>query len=301
MGLLQIIEGIRLPFLDFLFGLITNLGEEEIILVAICAAFWCINKLFAYRAGIVFFISSTTVQGAKITFRIDRPWVIDPDFNPVQSAMKRATGYSFPSGHTQTAASLFGSLGAQFKRMPLKVIFFTIVILVAFSRMYLGVHTLADVLVSGVITLFLVFIVFKFFHGEAAGTKPVFVISLFIVLYAIAVIIYASILYSNGTIEQIYLTDCLKSSGAAIGFAVGMYIESAYIRFNVRAKNILSQIIKFVLGFAGVMIIKEGLKLVIGVNLVADTVRYFLMLLWIIALYPLIIKRFFAVEQPADK
>ncbi|MCL2155656.1 MAG: hypothetical protein FWH53_08335, partial [Leptospirales bacterium] len=74
-----------------------------------------------------------------------------------------------------------------------------------------------------------------------------------------------------------------------------------YIRFNVRAKNILFQIIKFVLGFAGVMVIKEGLKLVLGVNLVTDTVRYFLMLLWIIALYPLIIKRFFAVEQPADK
>jgi len=300
MELLRAIEGIRSPFFDILVRLITSFGEEEIILVVICAAFWCINKLFAYRTGIVFFLSGITVQGAKITFRIDRPWVIDPTFNPVASAMERATGYSFPSGHTQAASSLFGSLGAQFKKMPLKAICFTIVFLVAFSRMYLGVHTLQDVLVSAALTLLLVFVVFKFFPDENAGGKPVLITSLIIAIYAIAVIIYASIMYSNGIIEHIYLTDCLKASGAALGFAAGMYIESNYIRFDVRAKSLIFQVIKFVLGFAGVMAIKEGLKLVIGVNLVADTVRYFLMILWIIALYPLIIKRFFEVKQPAE-
>ena len=296
MELLRVIEGIRSPFLDLLIGLITRLGEEVIIIFVICAAFWCINKLFAYRAGIVFFLSGITVQGAKITFRVDRPWVIDPIFRPVQSATEHATGYSFPSGHTQAAASLFGSLGAQFKKMPLKIICFTIVFLVAFSRMYLGVHYLSDVVVSVALTLLLVFAVFKFFPGETSNKKSVLITSLIIILYAVAIIIYAFILFSSGTIAQNYLTDSLKASGAAVGFAVGMYIEINYIRFSVRAKNMLFQIIKFVLGIAGVMAILEGLKLVIGVNLAADTIRYFLMTLWVFALYPLIIKRFFEVK-----
>ena len=297
MELLRFLEGIRSPFLDFLVGLITVLGEEEVILVVICAAFWCINKIFAYRAGIVFFLSGITVQGAKIAFRVERPWVLDPAFNAVPSAMERATGYAFPSGHTQAAAALFGSLGAQFKKAPLKAVCFAIVFLVAFSRLYLGVHYLSDVFVSVAVTLLMVFIVFKLFSAETPCKKLIFLSSLFIVLYAAAAIVFASILYSRGTIELVYLTDCLKASGAAIGFAAGMYIENVYIRFSVRAKSILFQIIKFVLGFAGVMAVKEGLKLVIGISPVADTMRYFLMTFWIIALYPLIIKRFFAVEQ----
>ena len=299
MELLRILEGIRSPFLDFLVGLITGLGEEEVILVIICVAFWCVNKMFAYRAGIVFFLSGITVQGAKITFRVDRPWVADQTFTPVQSAMERATGFSFPSGHTQAAASLFGSLGAQFRKVPLKIICFAIVFLVAFSRLYLGVHTLSDVVASVIITLLLVFVVFKFFGGETVCKKRVLCFSLFIIVYAVAAIIYATVLFNGDIIERAYMIDCLKASGAAMGFAAGMYIENVYIRFSVRARSILFQIIKFVLGFAGVMAIKEGLKPLIGDSPAADTVRYFLMTFWIIGLYPLIIKRFFAVEQTA--
>ena len=297
MELLHMIAGIRSPFLDILIGLITRLGEEELILVVICAAFWCVNKQLAYKAGIVFFLSSITVQGAKITFRIDRPWVLDPSFNPVPSAMARATGYSFPSGHTQAGATLFGCLGAEFKRVPLKVISFTIVFLIAFSRMYLGVHTLSDVFVSVAITLLLIFIVFKLFSGDTPSKQLIIGSSIFIVIYSIVTIIYASILYSNGTIDQSYLIDSLKACGAGMGFAAGMYVESFFIRFSVRAKSLLFNIIKFIIGFAGVMAIKEGLKLVIGIGLVTDTFRYFLMIFWIFALYPLIIKRFFAIEE----
>jgi len=297
MELLKLIESIRTPFLDTVIGLITRLGEETVGVVILCAIFWCISKRIAYVIGIAYFLSGLTVQGMKICFRIDRPWVIDPALNPVPSALEYSTGYSFPSGHTQSAAALFGALGAQLKQRAFMAVCFMLPVLVAFSRLYLGVHTLTDVVTSLAISFIIIFITLKVMKSDEICKKRELIISLLMILYAVAVIVVAAILYSNGTIEQNYIADCLKAAGAGIGFATGMFIERVYIDFSVKTKNLLWQAIKFVLGFAGVLAIKEGLKLLIGTSLPADMFRYFLMLLWVTVLYPLIIKRFFALKE----
>jgi len=297
MEFLRLLEGIRSPFLDTVIGLITQLGEETVGIVILCAIFWCISKKSAYIIGIGYFLSGLTVQGMKILFRIDRPWIADPTLNPVPSAIEHATGYSFPSGHTQSATALFGSLGVQLKQKPLKIVCFAIVILVAFSRLYLGVHTPLDVVVSLLITSALILVSIAIFNSGTVTKKRELVTSLIMVLYAIAVIVIAVILHAQGKIDENYVSDCLKAAGAGAGFAVGMYIERVYIDFPVKAKNILMQIIKFILGFAGVLIIKEGMKLVVGTGLAVDTIRYFLMLTWVTVFFPLIIKRFFSVKK----
>jgi len=297
MELLRQIESIRTPFLDTIIGLITRLGEETVVVVVFCAIFWCISKKMAYVIGVAFFISGLTVQGMKICFRIDRPWVADPTLNPVPAALEYSTGYSFPSGHTQSAAALFGALGAQMKSKAAIIICFTIPVLVAFSRMYLGVHTLIDVVTSLLICAILIFITLKVLAHDKIDKKREFIISSVMVLYAIVVIITAAILYSNGTIEQKYIADCLKAAGAGIGFAVGMFIERVYIDFSVKSKSLILQILKFVLGVIGVLAIQEGLKLIIGTELIADIFRYFLMLTWVTVFYPLIIKKCFATDK----
>ena len=300
MELLKALEGIRSPFWDTVVGLITRLGEETIGVVILCLIFWCISKRFAYIIGVAFFLSGLTVQGMKICFRIDRPWVIDPEFNPVEGAKEYATGYSFPSGHTQSAASLYGAIGAQVKQKWLMAVCFIIPVLVAFSRLYLGVHTLLDVTVSLAICFIFIFLTLKIFSGDGAvNKKRELIISLSMIIYACVVIVIAVVLHSNGTIEKHYAADALKAAGACIGFAAGMYIERVYIDFPVKAKNLLWQAIKLVIGIAGVLIIQNGFKeifkLIFGAdNLFADTLRYFLMLSWVTLFYPLIIKRFFS-------
>ena len=297
MELLHHIESIRTPFLDTLIGLITRLGEETISVVILCLIFWCINKKIAYVIGVAFFLSGLTVQGMKICFRTPRPWVIDPTFEPVPGAKEYATGYSFPSGHTQSAAAFYGALGSQVKPMVFKIILFSIPFLVAFSRLYLGVHTLQDVLVSLVISFLFIWITGKIITNDVESKKKEFAISLFLILYAVAVIIVAAILYSNGTIEDRYIADCLKAAGAGIGFAIGMFVERVYIKFSVKSKNIGIHIIKVVVGIAGVLALQEGLKLIIGTGFIVDMFRYFIMISWVTMLYPLIIKRFFSVKE----
>jgi len=293
MEFLRILEGIRSPFLDTVIALITMLGEETVAIAVLCAIFWCISKRIAYGICVAYFLSGLTVQGMKIIFRIDRPWIIDPGLKPVPSALEHATGYSFPSGHTQSATALFGSLGTQIKNMPFQIVCFALLILVGFSRMYLGVHTPQDVIASILITFMLVVLAVRFFTGEKVGRKRQIILSSILVLYVAIIMVIAVGLYSTGKIEEKYLSDCLKAAGAGLGFAVGMFIERIYIDFSVNAKNYFWQALKFVLGIAGVLIIKEGLKFIIGTGLVVDTIRYFIMILWVIVFYPLIIKRFF--------
>ena len=295
MELLKFIETIRTPFLDTVFGLVTRFGEQEIAILLFCIIYWCINKRMAYGIGIAFFLSGITVQGLKVIFRIDRPWILDPSLNPVPSALKHATGYSFPSGHTQCAASVFGSLGTLIKQKHIKITCLLLVFLVAFSRLYLGVHTLLDVTTSILLSILFILLAVKLSKFEPTNKKRELFIFLCMTGFAILVIAAGSVLYSKNIIEQEYLSDLLKAAGAAIGFAAGMYIERIYIGFSVRSKNILLQIIKFIIGFAGVYAILSGLKIIMGAGLAVDTIRYILLMLWMTSLYPLIIKRFFAL------
>jgi len=305
MELVWFFDSIRTPFWDTVVGLITRLGEETIAVVIICILFWCISKRIAYGIGITFFLSGLTVQGMKICFRIPRPWVLDTALveRIPEDVMAYATGYSFPSGHTQSAASMYGALGAQLKNKVLMSICFIIPVLVAFSRVYLGVHTLADVLASLLISAVFIFITVKYIlkDFETVIKKRELIIALGIILYAAVAIIIAAVLYSNGTIDESNISDCVKAAGAAIGFAVGMYIERVYVSFSVKSKSIFIHTIKVILGIAGVLAFQVGLKEVLSLinitGLIPDAIRYFLLIFWVIALYPMIIKRFFSVKD----
>ena len=116
MTFLFLLEGIRTPFLNQLMQFITYFGQELIVIAVICTFYWCADKRFAYLLGFTYFTAGLGVQALKITFRIPRPWILDPTFQPVDSAVSGATGYSFPSGHTQSATCLFYPLSLYVSR-----------------------------------------------------------------------------------------------------------------------------------------------------------------------------------------
>ena len=103
MELLYWFESIRMPILDTLMSLITHLGEETFFMVAALYVFWCVDKRRGYYLLSVGFAGTLVSQWLKIACRIPRPWVRDPNFTIVESARAQAGGYSFPSGHTQSA------------------------------------------------------------------------------------------------------------------------------------------------------------------------------------------------------
>ena len=72
--------------------------------------FWCVYKRLGYYLLSVGLTGTVLNQFLKLLFRIPRPWVRDNSLTVVGDATEAATGYSFPSGHTQTAVGIYGGI-----------------------------------------------------------------------------------------------------------------------------------------------------------------------------------------------
>ncbi len=308
MDLLLWLQSIRSPFLTAVMSAITWLGHEILPVVVICIFYWCVNKKWAYKMGFSFFFSGLIVQGLKITFRIPRPWTVNSDLKPVESALSAATGYSFPSGHTQAAASLYGTLALLFKKWWAKLICILVLLLVALSRLYLGVHTPLDVGVALAITVCFTVIICMVYDRLYGKQSAIVTVSGIMALMSIGLFIYGIVMLKKGVIDYDNVRDSFKTSGAGVAFALGYYIERSFINFDVKAKNIWMQIVKLVCGIAPALGAYAGLKKLFSViftttapMIFGDFIRYFILVFWIIAVYPAIFKKVAGKKTAAEE
>ena len=292
MNILWAISEIRTPLLDKLFQIITYFGQEVIVIAVICFLYWCYNKRLAYQIGMTYFTAGLFVQTSKIIFRIPRPWILDADFKAVDSAIAGATGYSFPSGHTQAATSLFAPLALNTKKIWLKLVFVFCFLAIGFSRMYLGVHTPKDVLVSMGISL--LFSLLIWYLQDTLINRPQYTkyISAILAGISLAVITLALILLHSGTIENHYAVDCCKAAGAGLGFAAGFYIERSYLNFMPQTKTIWGQALKLIIGLGITLFIKSSFTSLFGRTVLAKMTEYFILVLWVLVIYPWLFSKF---------
>ena len=303
MPFLYFLESIRNPVCDFLFSLITHLGEETLFLVIAILFFWCINKREGYYILITGLVGTVVNQIAKLLFRVPRPWVLDSSFEIVESAREEATGYSFPSGHTQNIAGTFGAISAHNPEKRKTVVCVTLIVLVAFSRMYLGVHTPLDVLTALLIALGLVLGLRPLFATEESFKRSMPYVVLGSVVLSLVFLIYVLAISGDATLDAHNYASGLKNACTLFGCTAGLvlvhFIDSKYINFQTDARW-YSQVIKLVLGLGGVLIIKSGLStpltLLFGNEFVARAVRYFLIVGFAGAVWPLTFKWFSRLE-----
>lgn len=299
MELLYALEGIRTPFFDKLMGLVTNLGGEAVFIVAAIIVFWCLSKSCGYYMMTVGFAGTIINQFLKLWFRIPRPWVKDPNFTIVESARAEATGYSFPSGHTQNAFAVFGAPARFFKNTALRIIFILLIALTAFSRMYVGVHTPLDVGVSLIVGTILVFVIYPFFRDMDKSPKKVYIIfSVFIVLAA-AFVAFVELYDFPADIDAENYASGLKNAYmilfCAIGLMLTFFIDTKYVHFPTQAVW-WAQIIKVVVGLAILLALKSVLKApllaLFGGHSIAHGVRYFIVILFAGIVWPMTFKFF---------
>lgn len=293
MDFLLQLQNLRNPVLDKIMSLLTHLGSEILVIGVVCILYWCVNKKTAYKLCFSYFISGLAVQGLKIACRIDRPWIRDSRLYPVEAAKDGATGYSFPSGHTQGATGLFSTLSFHLKKWWFYIAGFGVIALVMFTRMYLGCHTPADVLVSFAITTIVAFCVnYAFEHFKATKRSNIMVFAM-IEIISLGLIAYTSYVVATGKSSTELAMDCYKSAGAGIGFGIGWYLEVTYINFNPRAtKTIWGQILKLAVGIGVALLLKSGIKAINPDSIAINIIRYVLAVLWITGLFPFIIKKF---------
>ncbi|MBQ7886435.1 MAG: phosphatase PAP2 family protein [Clostridia bacterium] len=294
MAFLHLLESIRNPALDTFFQLITLFGEETLFIIFGLLFFWCIDKYEGFFLLCIGLLGTVINQFLKLLFRIPRPWVRDPSFTIVESAREAATGYSFPSGHTQTSVGVYGGIARWTGKGWLSRACLLLCVLVPLSRMYLGVHTPADVGVSILVALALIFLLYPIVRkgcADARVMRPLFAIMLFLSLANLA---FVHLYPFPADVDADNLAHGVKNAYTMLGCILGIWLawetDRRSIHFETKAP-LGAQAVKLIAGFAILLGIKAGLKAPLyaltGGHYIADFVRYFLMVAFAGCLWPM--------------
>ncbi len=292
MEFLYFLEGLRNPVLDAILSAVTELGGETFFLVAALTVFWCVDKRQGYYLLSVGFLGTLVNQFLKITCRIPRPWVRDPNFTIVEAARAEATGYSFPSGHSTNSVGTYGVIAVEAKRHWIRWPALALCLLIPFTRLYLGVHTPADVLVGSAISLFFI-----------VALRPVIykghMVPMLAVMTALAFgfVAYMEFFPFPKDVDGANLHAALKNSYTLLGALLGMVVVYRVDKerdFSTGG-TLPGQIAKVAMGLVLALAIKEGLKLPLDFlfrgHMAARAVRYFALVLFAGILWPMTFPR----------
>ena len=291
-------------FLAGFLSKMTWLGELNTVLVIMALIYWCVSKDF----GVYFLMGwsgNRLVNGLlKVTFCAYRPWIRDPRVVPYGDSITTATGYSFPSGHTMNAATVFGG-GAVRKDIPRvqRVVLGLLVLLVAFSRNYLGVHTPQDVLVGAVAGTLVMYLTMKLMQWVKAHPEKDLLVVCIGVGLAIIVAIYAAVkpypvdkdAAGKVLVEGAKMAnDTFKGVGWCIAFLTGWILERRFVQFSTDI-SMMKRITRLTVGLLSyyavslifVPLVKNWLSGVPG-----TFVSCYLQMFYISFIFPWILKRF---------
>ena len=307
MEFLELLVGLRTPFFDKLFLLITELGGEMAFIAISVIVFWCVSKRDGYLLLCVGFLGSVANQFFKISFRILRPWDANPNFSAVAEAIPEASGFSFPSGHTQNSIGTFGTIFITTKRRWLRIISLVICILVPFSRMYLGVHTPLDVFFSFFFAILVIIVAKPLLYKAYNSAKGIYIFLGFMALIALSFLFYMKFIFDPSVLQSSQIHNyisALKNSymifGALMGVIIATPIERKYVKFDEKGRW-YTQILKIAIGLSFVLALLEGLKLPLNAifdeNTIARAIRYCIVVVFVIAIYPMSFKWFKRLEN----
>jgi membrane-associated phospholipid phosphatase len=259
---IQSVQAFGNPTLDSVFKVITFLGDEKFALLIVPFLYWALDKGLALRMGFLFLGSAYLNTVLKAVFAVPRP---SPG---VVRVITPTEGYSFPSGHAQTTATVWGYLAAQVRKLWFWAVTTALIVLVSLSRVYLGAHYPQDVIVGTLLGLVLVAI-YNWLLRLYAGRTRVSLPAKLAIALAVPLILLA--LHAE--------TDTGSSMGTLLGLGVGVTLEGEWVRFS-SAGSWGKRVARFVAGLIVLLALYFGLKAVLPEGLLFRTVRYALIGLW---------------------
>ena len=294
---LQQIRNSAGPLMTTLMVLVSDIAIYGSITAALII-YWCVDRVQGYwiLANCVsgFMVNNTL----KLAACVYRPWIRDPRIVPPPAALKSATGYSFPSGHTQFAASFFGSVAIYNRKKYWQLIAPCIfcILLTGFSRNYLGVHTPQDVLVSfliGALILKVSSVVFDRIQADPALFPRLIPTGCVLVILCALFFHFKSyplhLMDGKPIVDPLEMVkDGYMACGISLGFMIGALIETRYIRFTADG-SLFKRVIRFLCGLPVpallLLFVKKPLYALTGSTL-GHLFLYFVLALYFTAGYP---------------
>ena len=289
---------------DKIFLSITIFGEFWLPTLICAIVYWCID----FRAGIYLFslegINSLLAHFFKMIACVYRPWILDNRIHPSKLAVPYARGYSFPSGHSFMSSSVFGGIAYINKKNKIAVIFLILLILlVGFSRLWLGVHTPQDV-ICGLLTGCILVFALKplIIWAEEKENRFLYLLGIINTLAVLALIyVYFFNTYRMDYVSGELLVDPerLKYNTAVVyayslGLINGCYLCRRFIPFNPKEVSVIRRIIRGIVGGTiTILLLKYVLETVImnQMHFIIAVIPMFIVGFIITFIYPLIFSK----------
>ena len=298
---LQFLREITGGIFDSFFVTCSLFGVDMIVIPLIAIIYWCLDKKLG-EYMLISLAGAALVNGlAKIMACIYRPWILDSRIHPVKKAIAGATGYSFPSGHTTVAAVLFG--GPVIKgnlSKALKIILIFCLILVGFSRNYLGVHSVLDVIFAIIFTFIVLIIFSKLFDKAEENPNMDIIISAVGILISILVLLFtltksypldydtAGKLIVDPAIMAI---DTFEYAGLAVGVFLTWPIERRLVKFSTDGDT-QTKVLRCICGYISLEFIIYVILPLFGKTQIGGFLQYVVIMAFVVLIYPAIIKFF---------
>lgn len=307
---LQTQAGWMAPIMKFF----TFLGNEEFYLLVMPILVWSIDYGAGIRLGVMLMVSGILNTYLKMSIRQPRPYWVS---SKIENLIAPMGSFGLPSGHSQNAAAVFGLAAGYARNKWLKALVIFTIVMIAFSRLYLGVHSLADIglgLLAGAALLW-VFLkienkVTELYRGLKPASKMLLTFGVSILLTATGFLIMAAfesplpdtwlknvmIAHPDEGIAPFSMDGLITSTATFFGLVSGAVWVKEQGGYDARSGKLWQHIVRFMIGIAGVLLIWQGLGMLFPRN--ADMlsyglryVRYTLAGLWISGLAPLVFQR----------
>ncbi len=268
------IQTFRTPFLDTLLSLITFLGNEEFYLLIGPLIYWIIHKSFGRKLIYLLIFSNYVNSFFKNLLDLPRPFQVDR--RVVRVVGQSGLGYGLPSGHSQLSVTLWGYTAWYWRKfgrwlMPLAILIMGLII---FSRLYLGVHFPADVIVGASMGLIILLGWLKYepvllrLPGQL-GDRGILGAGILIPVILLFIM-------PDG-IEGYPSEDAATIAGVFLGVNVGFFYEARQTRFS-SAGAWRQYVGRYILGMLIVIAFWAGLRAVFNLfdtsHLVAIILRF---------------------------
>ncbi len=274
----------RFALVDWFFQTVSFLGEEYFYIAVLALVYWVFNKRLGEFVGIALGTTFAFNNMAKDFFESPRPF---EESNLVENKRPgTATGHSMPSGHVQGSSSFFASFAFYLKRRSLFVLAIVITVLMMFSRMYLGVHYLDDVIVGGILGFLTVFVIHFFYRRYVDNTV---LLHRFYIILALVFLPFTFFLSGN---------DFFRGYGILVGLISAVMFEKKYVQFSLEIV-LWKKAVRYLVGMVSILVVLMGLGAIFGafgaegtIKNILDFIRYFMVAFVGFGLYPWFFKKF---------
>lgn len=284
-SILRFLHRIATPFLDLLANGASFFGEETFVIAIVLLVFWNINKQkgFALYMNV---LTSVLIMGIlKAVVRAPRPFVVLDDI--AGKRMGTATGYSFPSGHTTTAASFYTSLALLLKKRICSIIAAIMIVLVGVSRLYLGVHWPNDVFAGLLIGVSISFLLYRWSLQLFEDRVRLVRFSIRYGFIATLASLILSVLLNMELVDPVAFNDLMKTLALAGAGLLGFGFEEQIVRYRVEA-SLTKKILRYLLGMGVVIaIIASKALFPPSIYAISSFIRYSLVGVWATVLFPI--------------